>query len=295
MAILINKNTKVICQGITGIQGTIHSAHSLSYGTKITAGVTPGQGGQVHLGVPIFNTVIEAIQETGSTTSVIFLPSPFCKDSILEAIEAGIMLIITISEGIPAQDMLLIKIRLDETGVCMIGPNCPGIITPGECKIGVMPTQIHHPGLVGIVSRFRTLTYEVVKQTTDLGYGQSTCVGIGGDSILGTHFPEIIKLFQEDHQTKIIILIGKIGDSSEEECSSYIKKYVTKPVVAYIAGSSGFAETRMKHAEELISDDDKNLEQKFFQLERAGVTPIRNITEIGKIVQQILTGRKFCS
>ncbi|MEI4259995.1 MAG: succinate--CoA ligase subunit alpha [Candidatus Dasytiphilus stammeri] len=290
MAILINKNTKVICQGITGIQGTIHSAHSLSYGTQITAGVTPGKGGQVHIGVPVFNTVREAVEETGATTSVIFVPAPFCKDSILEAIEAGIMLIVTITEGMPTQDMLLIKIRLNETGVCMIGPNCPGIITPGECKIGIMPTQIHHPGPVGIVSRSGTLTYEAVKQTSDLGYGQSTCVGIGGDPILGTNFKEIIKLFQEDPQTKIIVLIGEIGGSAEEEASFYIKKYVTKPVVAYIAGLSAPQGKRMGHAGAIIAHGEETAEKKLDQLKSAGVTTVRNLTQIGEAVQRLLSG-----
>ncbi|WWO96681.1 MAG: succinate--CoA ligase subunit alpha [Candidatus Dasytiphilus stammeri] len=289
MSILINKNTKVICQGITGIQGTIHSAHSLSYGTKITAGVTPGKGGQVHIGVPVFNTVREAVEETGATTSVIFVPAPFCKDSILEAIEAGIMLIVTITEGMPTQDMLLIKIRLNETGVCMIGPNCPGIITPGECKIGIMPTQIHHPGPVGIVSRSGTLTYEAVKQTSDLGYGQSTCVGIGGDPISGTNFKEIIKLFQEDRQTKIIVLIGEIGGSAEEEASLYIKEHVTKPVVAYIAGLSAPQGKRMGHAGAIIAHGEETAEKKLDQLKSAGVTTVRNLTQIGEAVKRLLT------
>ncbi|WWO96112.1 MAG: succinate--CoA ligase subunit alpha [Candidatus Dasytiphilus stammeri] len=289
MSILINKNTKVICQGITGIQGTIHSAHSLSYGTKITAGVTPGKGGQVHIGVPVFNTVREAVEETGATTSVIFVPAPFCKDSILEAIEAGIMLIVTITEGMPTQDMLLIKIKLNETGVCMIGPNCPGIITPGECKIGIMPTQIHQPGPVGIVSRSGTLTYEAVKQTSDLGYGQSTCVGIGGDPISGTNFKEIIKLFQDDSQTKIIVLIGEIGGSAEEEASIYIKEYVTKPVVAYIAGLSAPPGKRMGHAGAIIAHGEETAEKKFDHLKSAGVTTVRNLTQIGEAVKRLLT------
>ncbi|WWO95698.1 MAG: succinate--CoA ligase subunit alpha [Candidatus Dasytiphilus stammeri] len=289
MSILINKNTKVICQGITGIQGTIHSAHSLSYGTKITAGVTPGKGGQVHIGIPVFNTVREAVEETGATTSVIFVPAPFCKDSILEAIEAGIMLIVTITEGMPTQDMLLIKIRLNETGVCMIGPNCPGIITPGECKIGIMPTKIHQPGPVGIVSRSGTLTYEAVKQTSDLGYGQSTCVGIGGDPISGTNFKEIIKLFQEDPQTKIIVLIGEIGGNAEEEASFYIKEHVTKPVVAYIAGLSAPQGKRMGHAGAIIAHGEETAEKKLDQLKSAGVTTVRNLTQIGEAVKRLLT------
>ena len=236
MSILIDKNTKVICQGFTGSQGTFHSEQAIAYGTKMVGGVTPGKGGTTHLGLPVFNTVREAVAATGATASVIYVPAPFCKDSILEAIDAGIKLIITITEGIPTLDMLTVKVKLDEAGVRMIGPNCPGVITPGECKIGIQPGHIHKPGKVGIVSRSGTLTYEAVKQTTDYGFGQSTCVGIGGDPIPGSNFIDILEMFEKDPQTEAIVMIGEIGGSAEEEAAAYIKEHVTKPVVGYIAG-----------------------------------------------------------
>ncbi|MXP56289.1 succinate--CoA ligase subunit alpha [Pantoea sp. Mhis] len=288
MSIIVDKNTKVICQGFTGNQGTFHSAQALLYGTKLVGGITPGKGDTIHLGLPVFNTVYEAVATTGATATVIYVPAPFCKDSILEAIDAKIKLIITITEGIPTLDMLTIKTKLDETGVCMIGPNCPGIITPGECKIGIMPGDIHQPGCIGIVSRSGTLTYEAVKQTTDLGYGQSTCVGIGGDPILGTNFIDILKMFQEDEQTKAIILIGEIGGNAEEEAANFIKNHITKPVVGYIAGVTAPKGKRMGHAGAIISGSRGTADKKFIALEQAGVKTVNSLDDIGNMVKLIL-------
>ena len=288
MSILINKETRVICQGFTGSQGTMHSEQMIAYGTNLVGGVTPGKGGSKHLDKPVFNTVEDAVVETGADASVIFVPAPFCKDAILEAVDAGIDTIVCITEGIPIADMVIIKRVIDEQGVRMIGPNCPGLITPGECKIGIMPGYIHSQGSVGIVSRSGTLTYEAVNQTTALGIGQSTVVGIGGDPIPGSSFIDIIALFQEDDNTEAIVMVGEIGGDAEEDAAAFIKEYVTKPVVSYIAGITAPKGKRMGHAGAIISGSKGTAEAKFQALAEAGVHTVDKPTDIGAKVKEVL-------
>ena len=281
MSILVNKDTKLIVQGFTGSQGTLHSEQSIEYGTNIVGGVTPGKGGMEHLGKPVFNSVDEAVEELDPNASIIFVPAKFCKESIIESAEAGIKLIVCITEGIPTLDMLEVKKRIDDLGVRLIGPNCPGVITPGEAKLGIMPGNIHKPGSIGIISRSGTLTYEAVKQTTDLGFGQSSCVGIGGDPIPGSSFIDMLKLFEDDDQTEAIVLVGEIGGNAEEAAAEYIKNNVTKPVISYIAGQTAPAGKRMGHAGAIIAGGKGTAKDKIEKLKECGVHIANNLVSIG--------------
>ena len=287
MSVLVDKDTRVLCQGFTGSQGTLHSEQAIAYGTCLVGGVTPGKGGATHLGLPVFDTVRRAVAETGASASVIYVPAPFCKDSILEALDAGIELIVCITEGIPTLDMLAVKARLDLTDARLIGPNCPGVITPGACKIGIMPADIHLPGRVGVVSRSGTLTYEAVQQTTDKGFGQSTCIGIGGDPIPGSHFIDILELFEADPATEAIVMVGEIGGTAEEEAAAYIAEHLSKPVVAYIAGVTAPPGKRMGHAGAIIAGGRGTADEKFAALEAAGVRTVRSLAEIGDALAEV--------
>ena len=289
MSILVDRNTKVLCQGLTGSQGTFHSTQALAYGTQLVAGVTPGRGGSQHLGLPVFNTVREAMCTTGATVSVIYVPAQFCLDSIFEGIDAGLERSVCITEGLPTLDMLRAKALLDRNSTRLVGPNCPGVITPGECKIGIMPAEIHHPGNVGVVSRSGTLTYEAVKQISDRGFGQSTCIGIGGDPIPGTHFIDVIKLFESDPQTDAIVMVGEIGGTAEEETADFIKEKISKPVIAYIAGATAPKGKRMGHAGAIIAGGKGTAADKYAALEAAGAQTVRNLAHIGDALTQALS------
>jgi succinyl-CoA synthetase alpha subunit len=288
MSILVNKNSKIVCQGITGNQGSFHTEQCIEYGTQVVAGVTPGRGGQEHIGVPVYNTVRDAVDETGASVSMIYVPPPFAADAILEAADAGIKLIVCITEGIPVNDMVKVKSSLRDNACRLIGPNCPGIITPDECKIGIMPAFIHLKGRIGVISRSGTLTYEAVYQTTNNGLGQSTCIGIGGDPVRGMNFIDCLELFQDDDETDGIIMVGEIGGTDEEAAAEFIQSEVSKPVVAYIAGVTAPPGKRMGHAGDIIAGGKGTADDKFKALDKAGVVTVRSPAELGSRMQEVI-------